>query len=255
MLRCASIISTRRAPPQGGQQPGGTGASPPAPHRDRHDRRGTPPDRRAKPGRAASRCPARRELSAAHGALPCSTRMRLWVGQTGAARHSERRSGPVGYGGDQARCSGCRGGGRSGLFERTVASNSMKRVDDIGDADARSPGRAPFTVTSLSGVSPGARLGRSRTTNSCRPEPNSAASGSPWTLASSTAAPAFQPLVGAFHCRVVTRPCTSPAMSWRTFHVQSRCNRAATRGADGCPGPGKTPKHRACPLRSCALSG
>jgi hypothetical protein len=38
----------------------------------------------------------------------------------------------------------------------------MNRVDDTSDADARSPARAPFTVTWSSAVAPGARLGRSQ---------------------------------------------------------------------------------------------
>jgi hypothetical protein len=63
------------------------------------------------------------------------------------------------------------------LFDQTAASISMNRVDDTSDACARSPARAPFTVTSSSDVAPGARLGRSQDTsvaNSRRPERNSA---------------------------------------------------------------------------------
>jgi hypothetical protein len=37
----------------------------------------------------------------------------------------------------------------------------MNRVDDTSDACARSPARAPFTVTWVSDAAPGARLGRS----------------------------------------------------------------------------------------------
>jgi len=66
---------------------------------------------------------------------------------------------------------------RTVLFDHTAASSSINRVDDTSDACARSPDRAPFTVTSMSAVAPGARLGRSQDTsaaNSRRPEPNSA---------------------------------------------------------------------------------
>jgi hypothetical protein len=77
---------------------------------------------------------------------------------------------------------------RTVLFDHTAASSSMNRVDDTSDAVARSPARAPFTVTSSSDVAPGARLGRSQDTsaaNSRRPEPNSAPvnSGVPFSTA------------------------------------------------------------------------
>jgi hypothetical protein len=61
---------------------------------------------------------------------------------------------------------------RTVLFDHTAASSSMNRVDDTSDAAARSPARAPFTVTSINDVTPGARLGRSQDTsapNSRRP--------------------------------------------------------------------------------------
>jgi len=64
---------------------------------------------------------------------------------------------------------------RTVLFDQAAASSSMNRVDDTSDACARSPARAPFTVTSSSDVAPGARLGRSHDTsaaNSRRPERN-----------------------------------------------------------------------------------
>ena len=48
------------------------------------------------------------------------------------------------------------------LFDQTAASSSMNRVDDTSDTDASSPALAPFTVTSMSEVAPGASLGRSQ---------------------------------------------------------------------------------------------
>lgn len=66
---------------------------------------------------------------------------------------------------------------RAVLFDHTAASSSMNRVADTSDACARSPVRAPFTVTLVSAVAPGAKLGRSQdisAANSRRPEPNSA---------------------------------------------------------------------------------
>ena len=51
---------------------------------------------------------------------------------------------------------------RTVLFHHTAASSSMNRVDDTCDACAKSPARAPFTVTSINDVTPGARLGRSQ---------------------------------------------------------------------------------------------
>jgi hypothetical protein len=65
---------------------------------------------------------------------------------------------------------------RTVLVDLTAALSSTNRVDDTSDACARSPARARFTVTSISAVAPGARLGRSHDTsaaNSRRPEPNS----------------------------------------------------------------------------------
>jgi hypothetical protein len=41
---------------------------------------------------------------------------------------------------------------RTVLFDHTAASSSMKRVDETSDVDARSPARAPFTLTSSSAV-------------------------------------------------------------------------------------------------------
>ena len=54
---------------------------------------------------------------------------------------------------------------RTVLFDHTAASSSMNRVDDASDADARSPARAPLTVTSSNEVAPGAKLGRSQDTS------------------------------------------------------------------------------------------
>ncbi len=81
---------------------------------------------------------------------------------------------------------------RTVLFDHTAASSSMNRVDDTSDACARSPARAPFTVTSISEVAAGARLGRSQDTsaaNSRRPEPNSAPVNSGVQFSTSGAAP------------------------------------------------------------------
>ena len=77
---------------------------------------------------------------------------------------------------------------RTVLFDHTAASSSMNRVDDTSDDIARSPAHAPFTVTSICTVAPGARLGRSRDTFAApphRPEPNSAPvnSGMPFSTA------------------------------------------------------------------------
>ncbi len=59
---------------------------------------------------------------------------------------------------------------RTVLFDQTAAWSSMNRVDDTGDACAKSPARAPLTVISVSVVPPGARLGRSQDTSdaNCR---------------------------------------------------------------------------------------
>ena len=81
---------------------------------------------------------------------------------------------------------------RTVLFDHTAASSSMNRVDDTSDACARSPARAPFTVTSSSDDALDARLGRCQATsaaNSRYPACGSSgvplstagvASGSPW---------------------------------------------------------------------------
>ena len=45
---------------------------------------------------------------------------------------------------------------RTVLFDHTAALSSMNRVDETSDACARSPARAPLTVTSISVVAPGA---------------------------------------------------------------------------------------------------
>ena len=52
---------------------------------------------------------------------------------------------------------------RTVLFDHIAASSSMKRIEDTSDAIARSPARAPFTVTSINAVAPGAWLGDPRT--------------------------------------------------------------------------------------------
>jgi hypothetical protein len=54
---------------------------------------------------------------------------------------------------------------RTVLLDHAAASSSMKRVDDASAAWARSPCRAPATVTSSRLVAPGARLGRSQVTS------------------------------------------------------------------------------------------
>ncbi len=41
---------------------------------------------------------------------------------------------------------------RTVLFDQTVTSSSLNRVNDTSDACAKSPARAPFTVTSSSAV-------------------------------------------------------------------------------------------------------
>jgi hypothetical protein len=41
---------------------------------------------------------------------------------------------------------------RTVLFDHSVASSSMKQIDDTSDASARFPARAPLTVTSISAV-------------------------------------------------------------------------------------------------------
>ena len=51
---------------------------------------------------------------------------------------------------------------RTVLFDHTAALSSINRVDDTSDACATSPARAPLTVTSISDVAPGARLGRAQ---------------------------------------------------------------------------------------------
>jgi len=43
---------------------------------------------------------------------------------------------------------------RTVLFDHTAALSSMNRVEDTSDACARSPARAPLTVTSISDVAP-----------------------------------------------------------------------------------------------------
>ena len=51
---------------------------------------------------------------------------------------------------------------RTVLFDHTAASSSMNRVDDTREADAKLPTRATLTVTSISDVANGAKLGRSQ---------------------------------------------------------------------------------------------
>lgn len=51
---------------------------------------------------------------------------------------------------------------RTALLDQVAASSLMNRVDDTSDTEARPPALAPLTVTSISDVAPGARLGRSQ---------------------------------------------------------------------------------------------
>ena len=54
---------------------------------------------------------------------------------------------------------------RTELFDHTTELSSMNCVDDTTDACARSPARAPLTVTTINDVAPRARLGRSQDTS------------------------------------------------------------------------------------------
>ena len=73
---------------------------------------------------------------------------------------------------------------RTVLFDHTAALISMNRVDDTSDACARSPARAPVTVTSISEVAPGARLGRSDETSAANSRcPDCGSSGVPFSTA------------------------------------------------------------------------
>jgi len=54
---------------------------------------------------------------------------------------------------------------RTVLFDQAAVLSSMNRVDHTGGACARSPVHAPLTLTSISEVAPGARLGRSHDTS------------------------------------------------------------------------------------------
>ena len=73
---------------------------------------------------------------------------------------------------------------RTVLFDQTAASSSMNRVEDTSDACARSPARAPLSVTSISDVAPGARLGRSQDTSAANSRyPDCGSSGVPFSTA------------------------------------------------------------------------
>ena len=73
---------------------------------------------------------------------------------------------------------------RTVLFDQTAAWISMNRVDDTSDAPARSPARALLTVTSISEVAPGARLGRSQDTSAANSRcPDCGSSGVPFSTA------------------------------------------------------------------------
>jgi len=71
---------------------------------------------------------------------------------------------------------------RTMLLDHTAASSSMNRVDDTSDASVRSPARAPLTVTSISVVAPGAKLGRSQDTPAANSRcPDCGSSGVPFS--------------------------------------------------------------------------
>jgi len=73
---------------------------------------------------------------------------------------------------------------RTVLIDHTAASSSMNRGDDTSDADARLPARAPLTVTSISDVAPGARLGRFQDTSAANSRcPDCGSSGVPFSTA------------------------------------------------------------------------
>ena len=79
-------------------------------------------------------------------------RPKTCIPRTAASRHGTRRfttpTDSVAAARSNVAAEMCRAITRTVLFDQTAASISMKRVDDTNDACARSPARAPFTVTS-----------------------------------------------------------------------------------------------------------